>query len=50
MEKAPGNLSNLKSKADKLDFGKLAPIPVDFSKLSDVAKNNVVKNIYIMLR
>ena len=50
MEKAPGNLNNLKSKADKLDFGKLAPIPVDSSELSDVVKNNVVKNIYIMLR
>ena len=47
MENAPGNLSNLKSKADKLDVGKLAPVPVDFSKLSDVVKNNVVKNIYI---
>ena len=49
MENAPGNLSNLKSKADKLDVGKLAPVPVDFSKLSDVVKNNVVKNIYIYI-
>ena len=49
MENAPGNLSNLKSKADKLDVGKLAPVPIDFSKLSDVVKNNVVKNIYIYI-
>ena len=37
------NLINLKSKVDKLDIGKLAPVPVDLSKLSDVVKNNVVK-------
>ena len=37
------NLANLKSEADKLDIVKLAPVPVDLSKLSDVVKNNVVK-------
>ena len=39
----PANLRNLKSKVDKLDVGKLVPIPVDLSKLSDVVKNDVVK-------
>ena len=37
------NLANLKTEIDKLDIGKLVPIPVDLSKLSDVVKNNVVK-------
>ena len=37
------NLSNLKSKVDKLDVDKLVPVPVDLSKLSDVVKNDVVK-------
>ena len=37
------NLANLKTEVDKLDIGKLVPIPVDLSKLSDVAKNDVVK-------
>ena len=40
----PFNLSNLKSKVDKLDIDKLAPVPVDLSKLSNVVKNDVVKN------
>ena len=38
------NLSALKSEVDKLDIDKLVPVPVDLSKLSDVVKNNVVKN------
>ena len=37
------NLANLKTEVDKLGIYKLVPIPVDLSKLSDVAKNNVVK-------
>ena len=37
------NLASLKTEVDKLDIGKLAPVPVDFSKVSDVVKNNVVK-------
>ena len=37
------NLPNLKTEADKLDNDKLAPGPVDLSKLSDVVKNDVVK-------
>ena len=38
-----GNLANLKTEFDKLDIDKLEPVPVDVSKLSDVAKNDVVK-------
>ena len=30
------NLANLKTEIDKLDIDKLAPVPVDLSKLSDV--------------
>ena len=34
---------SLKTEVDKLNIGKLAPVPVDLSKLSDVVKNVVVK-------
>ena len=37
------NLSNLKSKVGKLFIDKLAPVPVDLSKLSKLIKNEVVK-------
>ena len=37
------NLSSLKTEIDKLDIGKLVPIPNDLSKLSNVLKNDVVK-------
>ena len=37
------SLANLKTEVDKLDIGKLVPVPVDLSKLSDVVKNDVVK-------
>ena len=37
------NLASLKAEVDKLDIDKLAPVPVDLSKLSDVVKNDVVK-------
>ena len=36
------NLASLKTEVDKLDIDKLAPVPVDLSKLSDV-KNGIVK-------
>ena len=32
------NLASLKTEVDKSDIDKLAPVPVDVSKLSDVAK------------
>ena len=37
------NLAHLKTEVDKLDIGKLATVPVDLSKLSNVVKNDVVK-------
>ena len=37
------NLASLKTEVDTLDIGKLVPIPVDLSTLSDVVKNDVVK-------
>ena len=43
------NIDILKSKFDKLEVHKLVPVPVDLSKLGDVAKNDV-KKMYIMLR
>ena len=43
IDKVTTNLRNLKSKLDKLDVDKLGPIPLDFSKLSDIVKNDVLK-------
>ena len=40
------NLANLKAEVDKLDIDKLAPVPLDLSKLSDVVKNVVKKTVY----
>ena len=40
------NLASLKTEVDKLDIDKLAPVPVDISKLSDVVKNDVKKAVY----
>ena len=42
------NLADLKTEADKLDIDKLAPIPVDLSKLSDLLKNDVVKKLFMI--
>ena len=38
------NLASLKTEVDKLDIDILVPVPAGFSKLSDVVKNDVVKN------
>ena len=35
------NLASLKTEVDKLDIDKLAPVPVNLSKLSDVVKKDV---------
>ena len=43
MKNVPSNLSNLKSRVDKLDVEKLVPVPVDLSKVSDVVKYDVIK-------
>ena len=37
------NLANLKTEADKLGIDKLAPVPSDLAKLSNLVKNDVVK-------
>ena len=39
-------LRNLKTKVEKLDIDKLITVPVDISKLRDVVKNNVKKDVY----
>ena len=44
MKNVPSNLSNLKSKVDKLDIGKLETTPDDLSKLSYGVNNDFVKN------
>ena len=38
------NLASLKTEVDKLNIDKLAPVPINLSKLSDVVKDDVVKN------
>ena len=40
------NLVSLKTEVDKLDIDKL--VPVDLNKLNDVAKNDVVKRLYMI--
>ena len=37
------NLSSLKTEVDKFDIEKLATVPVDLSKLSNLVKNDAVK-------
>ena len=37
------NLASLKTEVDKIDADKLKTLPVDLAKLSNVAKNDVVK-------
>ena len=46
LEKVPTGLNSLTSKVDKLDIDKLVPVPVDLSKLSDVVKCVVKKDVY----
>ena len=38
------NLASLKTEVDELNIDKLVPVPIDLRKLSDVLKNDVVKN------
>ena len=42
----PTNFKNLKSKLYRLDVDKLVLAPVDLSKLSNVVKNDVKKDVY----
>ena len=44
MVNAPTSFNNFKTKINHSDVGKLKTVPVDLKKLSDVAKNKVVKN------
>ena len=37
------NLASLKTEVDKLDIDKIVSVPIDFSKVSDLVKNDVVK-------
>ena len=37
------NVANLKTEVDKLDIDKLAPVPANLSKLSNVVNDEVVK-------
>ena len=37
------NIASLKTEVDKLDIDKLAPVPNDLAKLSNVVKNDVIK-------
>ena len=58
LKNVPTNLRNLKqirqinkvskllSKVDKLDVDNLLPVPVHLSKLSDVVKNDIKKDVY----
>ena len=43
LKTVPDNWSNFKSKVDKLDTGKLAPVLADLSKLSNVVKMMLLK-------
>ena len=43
-DSVPTSLNNLKIKVDDLDIDELKTVPVESKKLSDVVKNEVVKN------
>ena len=46
---AKSDLVSLKAEVDKLDIDKLIPVSVDLRKLSDVVKNDIVKEtVYII--
>ena len=45
LKNVQSGLSSLKSKVDKLDIGKIETAAVDLSKLSNVVKNETIKNI-----
>ena len=42
------NLASLKTEFNKLDIDKLAPAPVDLSKLSDVVKMMLLKKLHVI--
>ena len=46
LKNVPTNINNLESKVDNLDVDKIVPAPVDISKVSDLVKNVVKKDVY----
>ena len=42
------NLASLKTEVDKLGIDKLAPVPVDLSKLNDVAKMMWLRKLFMI--
>ena len=42
------NSAYLKTEVDKLDIDKLVSVPLDLSQLSDVVKNDVIKEMYMI--
>ena len=42
------NLASLKTEVDKLDIDKLVPVPADLSKLSEVVKMTLLKNLCLI--
>ena len=42
------NLAGLKTEVNELDIDKLAPVPVDLSKLSNVVRNDIVKKMFMI--
>ena len=45
MKNITGHLATLKSEIDMLDIDNLETVPVDLSKVSDEAKNDVVEKV-----
>ena len=43
------NLASLKTEVDQLAIGKLATVPIDLSKLSDVVKTDVAKKLSMII-
>ena len=48
LQKVPSGFSNLISKVQKLDIGKLETIPIDLSRLSDIIKNELLEILNMM--
>ena len=44
------NVASLKTEIDKLNIDKLAPVPIDLSKLSDVVKKAVYEKLAAKVR
>ena len=42
------NLASLKTEVDKLEMNKLAPVPVDLSKISDIVETDFVKKLFMI--